>query len=324
VSRTLLRLPGVGLLFCALSAGLAAQQAPAAGPAPAASGVRLSGYLQARTTWQKDIGLTSTLNRARLAAAGGIATDFTWRIQGEFRTGNVGTGKASVSLQDAYIRWTRHRFGVQAGQFKTPFTREFVTSLTDVETADRATVVDSLAPKRDIGFLGDYDFNKKATFQAGLFNGEGQNVTANKDSTLLGVARLVVRPNPELAVGANVARYFGDSTRFGADVNYEGPRITVRGEVVAQARDSLGGDHDLGWLLLGGFKVANQVQLVAKYEKFERPAIGSAQDNRAFTGGANFFLAGTAVRLTVEYINRKIGDPGVKAETVLAQLQVRF
>ena len=42
------------------------------------------------------------------------------------------------------------------GQFKTPFTREFITSLADVETADRATVVDSLAPKRDIGVMADY------------------------------------------------------------------------------------------------------------------------------------------------------------------------
>lgn len=66
----------------------------------------------------------------------------TWRIQGEFRTGAVGTGKASVSLQDAYARYQPGVFGLQTGQFKTPFTREFITSLTDVETADRSTAVE--------------------------------------------------------------------------------------------------------------------------------------------------------------------------------------
>src|ERR671933_130932 len=148
-----------------------------------APSVKLSGYIQGRETYQNNVGLTGTINRARLAAAGSVAGDVTWRIQGEFRTGNVGTGNASVSLQDAYVRWTRNSLGVQIGQFKTPFTREFITSLSEVETADRATVVDSLAPKRDIGIMGDYALGGRITLSAGIFNGEGQNVTANTDSS---------------------------------------------------------------------------------------------------------------------------------------------
>ena len=62
--------------------------------------------------------------------------------------------------------------------------REFITSLADVETADRSTAVDSLAPKRDIGIMVDYR-GALATAMVGVFNGEGQNVTANADSSLL-------------------------------------------------------------------------------------------------------------------------------------------
>ena len=47
------------------------------------------------------MGLTGSINRARLTASGGVAKNVTWRIQGEFRTGSVGNGKASVSLTDA-------------------------------------------------------------------------------------------------------------------------------------------------------------------------------------------------------------------------------
>lgn len=61
------------------------------------------------------------------------------------------------------------------GQFKTPFTPEFITSLTDVETADRSTVVDSIAPKRDIRIMADYAIGPIATLALGVFNGEGQN-----------------------------------------------------------------------------------------------------------------------------------------------------
>jgi phosphate-selective porin len=307
---------------------LAAQQ-PAAAPAPAkaapaSSGVKLSGYLQARETWQKDVGLTGSINRARLTATGGIATGFTWRIQGEFRTGSVGTGKASVGLTDAYIRWKRNDLGIQAGQFKTPFTWEYITSLADLETSDRSTVVDSLAPKRDIGLMGDYEFHKRATLSVGLFNGEGTNVTANKDSTLLGVARLAVKPIPEIVIGANVARYFGDSTRYGADVGYQGPRVTLRGEYIAQSRDSVGGKADKGWWALAGFKPVEQVQLVAKVEDFRREQISKQQRNRAWTAGANIFLAGSSVKLTLEYVSRKIGDPGKRKGLLLTQLQVRY
>jgi hypothetical protein len=155
--------------------------------------------------------MTATLNRARLTATGTIATGFSYRIQGEFRTGNVGTGKASVSLTDAYIRWSRQAFGVPVGQFKTPFTREYLASIADIESLDRSTVVDSLAPKRDIGITADYQFGKHLYVTAGAFNGEGQNVTANRDSTVLGVARVTLRPIPELSFSGNVARYFGDS-----------------------------------------------------------------------------------------------------------------
>ena len=311
------RLPGVLVLIPLLA--LNAQQ-----PAPASSGVKLSGYLQAREVWQKDVGVTGSINRARLTAAGGIAADFTWRIQGEFRTGNVGTGKASVALQDAYIRWQHQMLGVQVGQFKTPFTREFMTTLADLETADRSTVVDSLAPKRDIGLMTDYVIASKVTLYGGLFGGDGQNVTTNKDSTVLGVARLAVRPIPAISIGANVARYFGDSTRYGADANYESPLVTARAEYVAQARDSLGGTHDHGWFGLGAVKPVPVVQLVLKYEDFSRDEITTQQRNKAWTGATNLFLHGQVVKLTLEVISRKIGDPRKTSNSALGQLQVRF
>ena len=322
-SRTLL---AGTVLALSLPCPLAAQQtdpAPAKPPAPASSSVKISGYIQARETIQKDIGLTASINRARIGASGGIAGDFTWKIQGEFRTGNAGKG-ASVALTDGYIRWARQGFGVQAGQFKPPFSREYYTSLPDLETADRAAVVDSLAPKRDIGVMADYAYRTLGTLQVGLFNGEGQNVTSNKDSTLLGVVRLVVKPVPEVALGAHAARYFGDSTRYGVDASYEATRFVVRGEYAAQARDDVGGDNDKGWFALAAVKLLDQLQLVGKYEDFSRDAISAQQQNQAWTGAVNLFFHGKAVKLALEYISREIGDPGVRRGMGLAQLQLRY
>jgi phosphate-selective porin len=318
LARFALPIPAALLLLSTVSA-----QTPPSTPPPS---VKLSGYVQARETYQENVGIVGTINRARLTAAGGVPGNMTWRIQGEFRTGNVGTGRASVSLQDAYIRWTRNTLGVQIGQFKTPFTREFITSLAAVETADRATVVDSLAPKRDIGIMADYTIGGRATISAGIFNGEGQNVTANTDSSALGVARLTYRPIPYLVLGVNAARYFADSTRYGVDASVEAPWIILRGEYVGQHRDVADNENDKGWYTLAAAPVRPWLQPVFKYEWFDRPGVAPAGNlkNRAWTAAVNLFPWGRATRLTLEYVSRKVGEPGVRKSLGLAQAQVIF
>jgi phosphate-selective porin len=287
--------------------------------------VKLNGYIQGRETYQEGVGLTATINRARLAATGTVRDDISWKIQGEFRTGSVGTGRASVSLQDAYVRWSHQGFGLQLGQFKTPFTREFITSLAEVETADRSTVVDSLAPKRDIGIMADYAIGRQATISAGIFNGEGQNITANSDSSTLGVVRATFRPLSYLVIGANAARYFTDSTRYGADASLQSPWIILRGEYIGQHRDQQGAADDRGWYALAAAPVRPWLQPVLKYEWFDRAGIApGTRKNRAWTAALNFFPWGHATRFTLEYVSRKLGEPGVHRSLGLAQAQVIF
>jgi Phosphate-selective porin O and P len=310
-----------GLVLSCIAAPLIAQ-APT-GSAAAGPPVKLSGYIQAREVYQSKIGVTSSINRARLAASGSLIPAVTWRIQGEFRTGSAGTGKASVSLQDGYVRYAPRSWALQVGQFKTPFTREYYTSIADIETADRSTVVDSLAPKRDIGVMGEYTYHRVSLW-AGVFNGEGQNVTANTDSTMLGVGRVAVRVMPELSLAVNGARYFGDSTRYGIDAAYEGSRVTLKGEYIGQVRDAVAGPDDWGWYGLGAMFVIPAVQAVAKYEEFGRPSIATAVKNRAWTAGLNVYPSGRNLRVTFDYVSRKIGEPGVRKGRVLAQVQARF
>lgn len=314
-----MRLSLAGLTLVMLTGGLAAQSPTPAPSTPA----KLGGYLQTRLSYTKDVGMTATINRARLQATGTIATGFSYKVQGEFRTGSPGRG-ASVSLTDAFIRWSHQSLGVQVGQFKTPFAWEYLASIADIETLDRATVVDSLAPKRDIGLMADYQLSKYVLVSGGVFNGEGINVTANRDSTVLGVARVAVKPVPEITVGVNAARWFGDSTRYGADVAYQDTRFLLRGEYLVGVRDSLGGEHDKGWYGVAGFKVIPAVQLVAKYEDFDREEIGPQFKNRAYSFGINTYPVIPQVRLSAFYVSRKVGDPGVRVSQLQTQLQVKF
>ncbi len=307
----------LAMIQSAAGAGFSSAQTPSA---PA---VRLNGYIQARESYREDVGLTGSINRARLTASGAGTKDLTWRIQGEFRTGTVGTGRASVSLQDAYIRYQTGQFGIQAGQFKTPFTREFITSLADVETADRATVVDSIAPKRDIGILADYALGSTATVTVGVFNGEGQNVTANSDSTLLWVGRATARPVAYLTVGVNAAQYGSDSTRYGVDASLEYMGAALEAEYIGQDRHGSSLD-DKGWYAQATYRVLPWVQLVVKQEDFRRSAIDDPLRNRATTGGVNVEFGGGKVRLLADYVSRKIGTPGTRRGALITQAQVKF
>jgi hypothetical protein len=283
--------------------------------------VKFSGYIQAREVYQDELGLTASINRARLVAFGRVIDKVTWRIQGEFRTGSVGSGRSSVSLQDAYLRYAPATWAFQVGQFKTPFTREYITSLADLETADRSTVVDSLSPKRDIGVMGEYSYRQISVW-AGVFNGEGINVTSNADSTLLGVARVAVTPLAAFSVAANLARYFGDSTRYGVDGAYEDKRLTVRAEYVAE-RDDVTGGNRYGWYGLGAISVIPAVQVVAKYEEYTVPVTPSSR-NRGWTAGLNVYPSGRKLRLTFDYLLRRIGQAVNNHRRILAQVQAKF
>jgi len=297
--------------------------APASAASPGLSAPRLGGYVQARSTLEKNVGLTTTLNRARVSAEGGLPNRFTYRLMAEFEAGGSARTASTVSLRDAYIRWTRDWLALQAGQFKTPFSRNYVTSLTVIETVDRPSVVDTLATKRDIGVMAEYLPRPEASLSLGIFNGEGQNLPANRDSAVLAVSRAVIRPLSQVALGASAATYASDSTRWGFEASIEQKGALLRGEWIAQHRRGHPA-NDEGWFVLGGMRVVPWAQLVAQWEDFKRPLMGPGFRMRAATVGANLDLGASRTRLSLEYVDRRSGPAQAHRRTGIAQLQVRF
>jgi hypothetical protein len=314
------------LVMATISRPLAAQVSPGYPPPPGpASGptVKVGGYIQARETWREDSKLTATLNRARIFAEGSLTGGFSYRIMAEYESGGNASTAASVSLRDTYVRWTRGDLSLTAGQYKTPFSPEYITSITQIETADRSTVVDSLATKRDIGVMAHYAFGSYLTMEGGVFNGEGQNRIVNVDSSSLAVGRIAARPLPFVTLGTNVAAYPGDSTRYGLDAAIEYRGASLKGEYLWQDHH-IDAPVDQGWYGLATYRVLPWVQLVVKQEKFERDALSLSRRVVATTGGVNLEFAASRIRLLANYVSRKIGDPGVRRSTVITQLQVRF
>lgn len=73
-------------------------------------------------------------------------------------------------------------FSIKAGLFKSPFSYEFLTGSASIDFVNRSTVVNQLAPNRQIGFqLGGNFSGGKLRYKAGVFNGNGLGINQNND-----------------------------------------------------------------------------------------------------------------------------------------------
>lgn len=307
-----------------------AQTAPAdssgiAGPAIAIPtyAPKVGGYAIVRERWMEHAGLTATLHRIRTSFEGALPNAFSYRLLIEYQAAVGPRTAAAVSLRDAYMKWTRGAASVSAGQFKTPFSREYTTSITTIETAERSTAVDTLATKRDIGVMVEVTRASLGSLAVGVFNGEGQNASANRDSSVLVVGRAVLRAIPFVTLGASGATYESDSTRYGIEGSFEDGGVLLRAEMIGQHRPHFGRD-DRGWYALAGWRARPWLQPIAKVEDFQREGRGPAYRMSAVTLGANVELPGGRTRLLVNFVSQKTGAARVRRDAVIAQGQVRF
>jgi hypothetical protein len=300
----------------------------ALGPRATSAGLyapRFGGYIQSREILQKDIGLTSLLNRARFSIDGVLPNQFAYRFLIETEASAGAKVPAIVSLREASVRWNPAPFSMTAGEFKTPFTREYLIPIPALELADLATVVDSLAPKYDVGVMGELAVGAMGTLSLGVFNGEGANAVANRDSLVMLVGRVTARPISQLGIGASATRDGPDSLRWGLDASVQQSGAVVRAEYITRhVRGRATDKDDFGWYVFESLRLVPRFQLVARQEDFQRPLRGLSKRMRGMAYGTNIDLAPSRVRLLLEYSQRTSGQLQTNSDTYIAQLQVQF
>jgi hypothetical protein len=286
---------------------------------------RVGGYIQARTARVTDIGFNAFLNRARVSVDGALPQKFTYRLLAEFEASAGVKAPATVSLREAIARWSPAPWAVTVGEFKTPFSREYLIPVPQLEMADLAAAVDSIAPKYDVGVMGEVVAGPYANFYAGVFNGEGANAIANRDSVAIVVARATVRPVPQLSLGGSYSHDSADSLRWGADGVVTQSGAMVRAEYLTRhirGRDTT--KDDWGWYVLEGLRVMPRVQLYARQEDFQRPSYGLSRRVRSWQGAVNYDIAPGKVRLLLQFTRRITGVKNTRIDTALAQVQVQL
>ena len=299
-------------------------------PASTAAGTtisppRVGGYIQARTASVTDIGFNAFLNRARVSVDGALPQKFAYRLLVEFQASAGVRSPATVSLREAVARWSPSPWAVTAGEFKTPFTREYLIPVPQLEMADLAVAVDSIAPKYDVGVMGEVAAGPYANVYLGVFNGEGANAIANRDSVAIVVARVTTRPVPQLALGGSYSHDSADSLRWGVDGVLTQSGAVVRAEYLTRhvrGRDTT--KDDWGWYVLEGLRVMPRVQLYARQEDFQRPSYGLSRRVRSWQGAVNYDIAPGKVRLLLQFTRRIAGVKNTRVDTALAQVQVQL
>ncbi len=130
------------------------------------------------------------LRRVRMLLKGSMLRHFDYKFEYEFE------GAGSRRLLDAYVDANFIKGATfRVGQFKTPFSFEWLTKDKNLVFAERSMGY-YLTPGRDVGVMAHASLWQDAVnYGIGLFNGDGvdDSTTGDEDSPT-GVARLVVSP----------------------------------------------------------------------------------------------------------------------------------
>jgi hypothetical protein len=240
------------------------------------------------------------IRRVRLDFRGEVAPALDYRIQLEL-AGNP-------KILDAFVNWrSANAFNIKAGEFKIPFSLENPYSPQGLEMIDNSMVITGLSGfsdvsgissnGRDIGVsfygkflpVGDYWVFE---YSAGLFNGNGINVSDNNKSKDFAGTFFI---HPLKSVTLSASHYNGSTNRqdeniqrvrTGGGARFENGRWLVRGEYIC---GKTGTTDSKGCYLVAGYFVHPKVQTVLKYDYFTRDVAVRETRQTNYIVGVNCF-----------------------------------
>jgi phosphate-selective porin OprO/OprP len=218
------------------------------------------------------------LRRARVNLIGDFAEKFDFKVEGDFGAGDgLATGRTGFSATDIFVNW--HQFpeaNIKVGQWKAPFGLEQITPDTKILTIERSLPTGALTPERQIGVqiwgkpLTNLwpDQKDLLTYYAGIFNGNGRNITVNDNNNFMYVGRLELLPwkgellnqDASLKLGGDVLNSRDDAgTNISQALNL---KVTADGSLIPYALTSA--DERTAWSLDAWFNLG-PFDLIAEY-----------------------------------------------------------
>src|SRR5438034_4686769 len=140
------------------------------------------------------------LRRARINLTGDFAEQFDFKIEGDFeQSDGINSSRTDFSGTDIFVNWHQYpEAQIKVGQWKAPFGLEQLTPDTSLYIIERSLPTGALTPERQIGvqlwgkpFTHVWPDQKDLlTYYAGIFNGNGRNISNNDNNNFMYVGRL--------------------------------------------------------------------------------------------------------------------------------------
>jgi phosphate-selective porin OprO and OprP len=272
--------------------------------------IQISAYTQIRYQQLEEKGKKDgfDIRRARLDLTGNLTPFISYRLLTEFAY--------NPKIMDAYAEIKANDyFNFTIGQFRVPFSYENLIPVRKLDVIDFSQVTEALVFRggdvignqngRDIGIQLGGTLLKNSSFNVleykiGVFNGSGINITDTANKAKDVAFRLIVTPLKGFSIGTSYyngwgkalkpsSAYLGKSqphNRFGVDLSYTSSRFAMRGEYI-QGTD--GEVRKEGWYILAEYYIIRQkLQLVAKYDVYDRDMSKDSNTTTNYVTGLNF------------------------------------
>jgi phosphate-selective porin OprO and OprP len=144
------------------------------------------------------------LRRARLNLTGDFAEQFDFKMEGDFGQNDGTSGnRTAFSATDIWVNWHQYPAAqIKVGQYKAPLGLEQLTPDYALFTIERSIATGAITPDRQIGaelwgkpLTSIWPEQKDLlTYYAGIFNGNGKNITINDNNNFMFAGRLELLP----------------------------------------------------------------------------------------------------------------------------------
>lgn len=314
----------LGLVFCGIN--LAQAETVESGKGTFKLGVMAqAGFLMAEDDDATCSNTSFTLNRARILAAGTIASyPVDWSIQTEMRS--------SPSILDVKITFPGllPRTNLSVGRFSPNFTHYMPMSTAKLDFINYPILVSQYAMWRQCGVQSATNLENGVNFNVGVFNGADvpNNFNDNNDAF-----DFFVRAAASPMEGLDVAAYHWqgsakdtssdtaddyDLTRTGIEVGYQKDSLRLLGEYTMGKADKLKSN---GYYAQALYKLNNQIEVGARYDGFDPNTDADKNEENWITVGVNHYIHDYNAMCSLNYIV-KDEDADIDNDVLKGQVQV--
>jgi hypothetical protein len=231
---------------------------------------------------------------------------------------DVAIDQKSRLLQDAALTVKLNpAMSIDVGQQIIPLSLEGTISTWNVETIERTNFIVERSRAVGLGDIREVGVSANGTtrgleYHVGLFNetGEAAGTTdPNDEKTVMGRLAYHVPALPGLQIGGSGGYQGGPNPqhreRAAGEIQYKDNRLTLRVENMA-ARD--GALRRYGWYSLGAYRPAKDVQIVARYDEWDRDRGGESSIANAFQRqivlGTSWFIDNSVAKFAVNVVHQ--------------------